>query len=206
MSNEQPRSPSAWLSSFRNAIAGERKEESVAIREILRDAGSNGMLSLILLLSLPFVFPIPVPGLSVPFGILIALLGWSLFFRKTVCIPERLLAFKTKRHFVLQIIGKGERALRILEKFTRPCMGQVLSRFKIDSWGAAAIVMGGCLLALPLPPGTNFLPAAMVVSFTAGMIARDIRLVVLGVLLIALNVAFFGGLLWFAGTAIQVYL
>ena len=62
---QKPRKLSEELAELRMR-AGER---AVTLREVLYVLGGRGYLLLVLLLALPFITPIPLPGLSTPFGL-----------------------------------------------------------------------------------------------------------------------------------------
>lgn len=51
------------------------EERSISIREIVDLLSAKGEFLIILLLSLPFCQPIQIPGLSIPFGIVIIFIG-----------------------------------------------------------------------------------------------------------------------------------
>ena len=58
------------------ARAGER---AVTLREVIYVLGGRAYLLLVLLLALPFITPIPIPGLSTPFGLAIALIAFTTY-------------------------------------------------------------------------------------------------------------------------------
>lgn len=67
--------------------------------------------------------------------------------------------------------------------------------------GAVAMIMG-VAVALPVPTG-NFLPVASLVTLSLGLIARDGVVVLLGVMLGAVAVAWFAILFWFGAHIVE---
>ena len=74
VSTVQPRKLSEELADLRTS-AGER---ALTLREGILTLGGRAYLLLVLLLAMPFITPIPIPGLSTPFGLAIALIAFRL--------------------------------------------------------------------------------------------------------------------------------
>ncbi len=68
------------------AIKGER----VTLRDILAQMGESGLLLLCGLLSLPFLVPVSIPGVSTVFGVGIVLIGIAITFNRLPWLPSRL--------------------------------------------------------------------------------------------------------------------
>jgi hypothetical protein len=51
------------------------KKGSISVERILKILSGKGKDFIIMLMALPFCLPIQIPGLSVPFGLIIALMG-----------------------------------------------------------------------------------------------------------------------------------
>ncbi len=63
----------------------------VSFCEILTATEERGYELLLVLITLPFVTPIPLPGLSISFGLAVALLGTQLALSNKPWLPQRLL-------------------------------------------------------------------------------------------------------------------
>jgi len=72
--DERDGSLESALAAMADAIDG----ETVTLREVLDGLGEQGLLMICALLSLPFLLPVSVPGLSTAFGLAILLLSVSL--------------------------------------------------------------------------------------------------------------------------------
>ena len=122
---------------------------SVTIAEIEQILRGRGVAMLILLLASPFV--IPTPGLSVPFGIAICLLGLRIAVGGRSALPPFILrkevAFSTLEKVVTRIAGVGSpyrfrlrrvappvnpSALKLLAAIVRPVRIASTKRFKDD--------------------------------------------------------------------------
>jgi len=150
------------------------------LEEILQGRGF-GML--LLLLALPFTFPLAIPGLSIPFGIVIMLVGLRIALGRKPSLSDFILRRPIKHSVLEKIIHFGLRLSTKLEKVVKPRM-HFLQRWPgmINLIGLG-IASGGLLLSLPLPPlipFSNTIPALAVLFLTAGMIERDGLLVLVG--------------------------
>ena len=63
------------------------KEEYVTLRQLLAGMGENGLLLLCGLLSLPFLFPVSIPGVSTVFGAGIVLIGIAVTLNTLPWLP-----------------------------------------------------------------------------------------------------------------------
>ena len=81
--------PRRKLSEELDLILREFEVETVTLREVIGILHGRGYVLLVMLLALPFCTPIPLPGLSTPLGLVIALIvlifgGAGLALRQTV--------------------------------------------------------------------------------------------------------------------------
>jgi hypothetical protein len=61
----------------------------------------------------------------------------------------------------------------------------------VETVSAVMVVILGFLLALPLPPGTNFPPAISIILLSIGSLERDAVFVGAGIVAFGVNVLFF---------------
>src|SRR5262245_17247201 len=65
-------------------------QKPMSLAAIATHLKERGWALLVLFLAAPF--PIPnIPGLSVPFGVAIALIGWAFMMRRKPWLPERIM-------------------------------------------------------------------------------------------------------------------
>lgn len=154
---------------------------------------------LLVLLSLPFCQPISLPGLSTPFGVIIALLGIRFAFRQKPWLPRKLLHIRIPARVLPAVMRGAAKLLGWLERFLHP-RGVRLFDYRITQLGAGLVIAAcGLLLLLPLPiPFSNLLPALTVVFLAASFTERDAVMLALGGVAFTLTLAFFA-LIFFGG-------
>jgi hypothetical protein len=168
------------------------KERALTLREVITILGGLANLLLILVLSLPFITPISLPGLSTPFGLAIALIALRLSLGQSPWLPERLLNKQVPRGFFGRLLSVTEKIIRFLEKFLRPRWPVMTDTALLRQLHAVLIVVAALALLLPLPiPFTNSFPAWAILLVAAGLLERD------GVFILAGYLVFVAGVLYF---------
>jgi len=95
---------------------------------------------------------------------------------------------------VVKAIEFALKVLRKIEFLVRP-RGQFFMKFPgLTRISGLAMVFCGGILALPLPPGTNFPPALGVVLISMGVLERDSIVLGLGYLVAAINATIVGSI------------
>jgi hypothetical protein len=163
----------------------------VTLRRILDHIHGRGEALLTLVLAGPFLLPIPMPGLSIPFGVLIAVFGFSLTTGWKPWLPEKCLHRRIPEDLLRRFCQTARKFLKKIEKLIRPRY-HWMHRHRLFK-GAAGVMITACgmLLALPLPPGTNAPPAAAVVCLSVALLEGDGLLLLLGYIIFAFNATFF---------------
>lgn len=172
-------------------------ERPVTLRELTEVLRGRAYTLLLVLLSLVFCTPIPLPGLSTPFGLVIAIIGFRLALRQKPWLPRRLLDTSVPPGFFARLLDAVRRPIRALEFFLRP-RWSFLFDLKLLHHGCGAIICAcGILLLLPLPiPFSNSLPALTVVLIACAILERDGYCLVAGLVTFAITLCFFAALLW----------
>ncbi len=197
---EQP----ARLSDEIGRLVAAFAERRVQLREIVAVTQGRGYMLLLMLLALPFCTPIPLPGVSLPFGLVVALIGFRLALRQQPWLPARLLAVEVPSTFFPQFLGATRRLVRGMEWLLRPrWMFLVETRILHHLYGATILVCG-VLLLLPIPlPFSNGLPALTVVLLAAALLERDGYFVLAGMALFVVTLAYFGALAFGGATVVD---
>jgi len=167
-------------------------ERSVRLREVLEVTHGRGFNLLLLLLAFPFCTPIPLPGVSTPFGLVIALIGLRLALGQNPWLPARLLDKELPSRFFPRLLAATRRLVRLLEYFLKPRLIQPM-RWRLVRQGMGLVIFcSGLLLLLPLPiPFSNFLPAMTIVLLAAAMLEDDGGVALAGGAVFMLTLAFF---------------
>lgn len=180
-------------------LAEQYRDRPARVGDLLRATRGRGIGLLLLVISLPFITPIPLPGLSTPFGLVVLVIGSRLALGRRPWLPKRLLRRSVPPQTIGRMLAAASAVVRRLEYVTRPRLN-----FLHDGWiyqriAGALIAIAGLLLLLPIPiPLTNTLPAFAVVLLSAGNIERDGLLLLLGACALLAAVAYFA-LLGFGG-------
>lgn len=146
----------------------------------------------LILLALPFVTPIPLPFLSTPFGLAIALISLRLALGQRPWLPARLLAKPLPRGFFGNVLKFSARVLRFLEKLLRPRLSWLADLPVLVRIHALLMLLAGLVLLLPLPvPFSNAFPAWLILLIAGGLLERDGGAILAGYTVGAGGVAFF---------------
>ncbi len=144
------------------------------LSEILAATQGRGFNLLLVCISLPFVTPIPLPGLSVPFGLVAALVGARLAAGRKPWVPKRLLARQLPPGFLTKILKAASRIVRLLEFCLKPRLSFLCESIVFRRVAGSLIMVSGLLMLLPLPlPFCNSLPAWTVLLLAAAALERD---------------------------------
>ncbi len=179
---------------------------SLTVGELEEILEGRGFALFILLFSLPFVFPIPTPGLSVIFGVIIAFMGIRIAMGLKPSLPGFILKRELKYSLLEKIIKIGLRLCNKMEKVVKPRLHFFLGTSAMLKLIGLGIASGGVQLCLPLPPVvplSNTIPAISVLLLTAGMVERDGLLVLLGYLVNVAAWIYFGFMFALLGGVIR---
>ncbi len=170
--------------------------EQLSIRTITSQVGDKGFGLLLAILSLPSALPVPAPGYSTPFGIVLILLGAQLVAgRTTPWLPKKILKKELSKEFAGKVFKAGNRMLHLTERLIRPRMRWINSVGGRTFLGIIVIFMAA-LMILPIPM-TNTFPA-MIIFLVGVSLSEDDGL--------AACIAFLGGLLAMLFYAYIIYL
>jgi hypothetical protein len=179
-------------------------ERSVRLREVLAVLQARAYTLLVLLLALPFCTPLPLVGVSTPFGTVIAIIGFRLALGQKPWLPQRLLDTTLPSGFFTRLLGAAKWLVYALEALLRPRLsGLVENRLFRHAYGVIIFICGFVLL-LPLPiPLTNGLPALTIVLFAGAMLERDGVSMIAGLLSFALTLCLLALLAWGGAEAVE---
>lgn len=165
-------------------ILREFEVETVTLREVLALLHGRGYVLLIMLLALPFCTPIPLPGLSTPLGLIIAIIGGRLALGTKPWLPARLLDTRLPPETFKKVFAVTRKLVLWFEKLLRPRLAWVTGAPWLDQVHAVSIVVCSLMLLLPLPiPFSNIVPAWAILLVAGGLLERD------GVFILAGHVA-----------------
>jgi hypothetical protein len=149
-----------------------------------------------LFLTIPFLLPVSIPGISTAFGIVIILIGLGVAFNRLPWLPHPLLERKLPAAHLAQAFAKGANFIARLEGFIRPRWYALTHGPLINRMNGLAVVFGGIMLLFPLSliPFSNTLPALAILFFAVGILQRDGVFIIAGYVMNALTTLYFGAL------------
>jgi hypothetical protein len=183
--------PPRKLSDVLQQLITEFHMRRVTLREVIVVLQGRAYNLLMLLLALPFLLPVPLPGLSSILGLVIAAIALRLTLGQKPWLPARLLDRELPPKFFPTLLGGARRVLRLLEVMLKPRQLWLTSSPLLVQLHASIILVSSLVLLLPLPPGTNFPPAICIVVMAGGLLERDGRFILGGYLAFAFNCVFF---------------
>ena len=152
----------------------------ITLGKLVNSLKDEALLVVCLIAILPFMQPIPIPGLSTLLGFVAFMQGLSLMFLKKPMLTKRMKEIKINHERFEQIYKVAEKFTRIADKisvFNHPWTNSRASHFICG----LAIVISSAFLSLPLPiPLSNFVPALSIAMICLGLLEEDIFLVIIG--------------------------
>lgn len=166
----------------------EKRSSDVKLVDILELAGERIFGFLFVILALPSALPVPAPGYSIPFGVLMFLLAIQLIAgAKIPWLPDKMKRGSMKLQTVQAFIKKGNPWLKRIEGLTRPRMTYICTSIPGRIIIGVAIALMAISMMIPIP-GTNTLPA-IGIFVTAFGLQEDDGFISLGGLVICLMAA-----------------
>lgn len=173
---------------------------TITLREFLAAIGDHGPLLLCALLSVPFLIPVSIPGVSTVFGLGILLLAIGVTLNRTPWLPRQILDRGMDADKLRQVLTRGAKLIRKLESIIRQRLGFVTEGAIAGRVNGLAVVAGALLLMLPLGlvPFSNTLPALGILFLSVGVSQRDGIVVLAGYAMLVATCVYFAVLAWLA--------
>ncbi len=196
--NDTDKSTSAVLQDVIDSM----HDEHVTLRQILERMGESGLLLLCGLLSLPFLVPVSIPGVSTVFGAGIVLIGIAITFNRFPWLPEKVADRKLERARLVPVLERGLKVLRKVDRFVRPRLPGLTAGAVVNRINGLVLTAAGVLLMMPLSfiPFSNTLPGVAILLLSTGISQRDGMVVAMGHLMVVLTLVYFSALAY-AGVA-----
>lgn len=159
----------------------EIKNLEIITLEILAESLKGEALVIICLISIiPFMQPIPLPGVSSVLGLITFMQGISLMFFRRPLLTKKMKAIKIshdKFEHIYKVAKKFTKVAGMISVFNHPWTNSRASHFICG----LAIVLSSAFLSLPLPiPLSNFVPALSIALICLGLLEEDIFLLIIG--------------------------
>ncbi|MDP2138185.1 MAG: exopolysaccharide biosynthesis protein [Candidatus Didemnitutus sp.] len=165
---------------------------AVTLREVIYVMRGRAYLLVVVVLTLPFLTPIPVPGLSTAFGLAIAAIALRLALGQRAWLPARLQRKELPSGFFTRLLKVAKWIIRLFEKFLRPRLFPLTNTAFLRQLHAILLLVAALVLLLPLPiPFTNSFPAWTILLLAGGLLERDGAAILLGYVVFAAGVFYF---------------
>ena len=161
---------------LRQIIEANSNGQGVTLNQLLEKTGGRGCYLVLILLSLPFILPVALPGVSTVLGLSIALLSIKLAVGATPRLPKFMGERSLSPAFQRKVLAGSVRIVGFVEKLVRPRRTQWLATRSARIINALALTFMALLLALPFPPFpplTNSLPCYCIILIAASMMEKD---------------------------------
>lgn len=186
------------------AIIEQLPPDRLTLGELLQVFGDEGLLLLTILLTLVFLIPVSIPGVSTVFGAAILLVGISRLLRRPLWLPAKLRERALPAARLRPALTGGLHWVRRLEKISRPYrLRRLVDGRAQDIFNNLAFILAALLLMAPFGfiPFSNTLPGLALLFYAIGMIQRDGTAILLGHLANIGTIVYFGILIGGGGMA-----
>jgi hypothetical protein len=179
--------------------------DGVSLEDIRDLVGKDGLLILTAFLTIVFLVPVSVPGVSTVFGAAILLIGLCRLCGIKLWLPRQIAQRVLPTEKLRSALEQGSVWVHRLEKVSQPHRLPWLAsgRF-VEIFNNLALVLAAILLMAPfgLIPFSNTLPAVALLFFAIGFLQRDGLFIVLGHATNILTMLYFSLLIVGGGAAI----
>lgn len=178
---------------------------TITLRKLLALVGEHGLLFLCALLTIPFLIPVSIPGVSTVFGAAIILVSIGITTNRMPWLPDRIMDKEMDAVKLSGILRRGAEVVAKVETYIRPRAQGITGSGIASRINGLALIFAGMLLMAPLGlvPFSNTLPAFAILLLAVGMSQRDGLVVLAGYAMIVATLIYFGVLAWLAFAAGQ---
>lgn len=163
-------------SKLRQIIEANATGPGVTLNQLLEKTDGRGFCLVLILLCLPFILPVALPGVSTVLGLSIAFLSIKLAIGVTPRLPKFMGDRRLSPDFQRRVLSGSVRVVSFVEKFVRPRRTRWLATRAARTVNALVLTIMALLLSMPfppLPPLTNTLPAYSIILLAASMMEED---------------------------------
>jgi hypothetical protein len=190
--HDSPGRLSVTLREVSAALSG----QTISLRQLLDLIGEEGMLLVCAVLTLPFLIPVSIPGVSTVFGLAIVLFAIGITINRVPWLPRQILDRQLPAPALRQTFEKASGAVTRIEAIVRPRLGIVAGTPGARVVHGCGLLLGGLLLMVPFGfvPFSNTLPAIAILLLALGLLERDGWLLIGGHLMNVATIVYFSTL------------
>lgn len=171
------------------------QEERVSMRAMAQAHGPEAHGTLLVLLAMPCL--LPVPGVGTVLGLGVAALAVAMWRGHCApCLPQRVAELELPRHWAQRVLSGLASAYALAGRHARPRLSHLAISGRRSAI-AIAVGLMAAIVVLPIPFG-NLLPAVALVFIGLGLVFRDGVAAMLGLLMSGVALVATTGLLLMA--------
>ncbi|MCO6386449.1 exopolysaccharide biosynthesis protein [Aliihoeflea sp. 40Bstr573] len=165
----------------------------VTLRELLHNIGDHGPLILCAVLTLPFLLPVSIPGVSTAFGLAIIFLAVGIVANRKPWLPDRIMDRPLSADKLKGVLTRSLSIVDRVENVVRERAVAITGSSFANRVNGLAILACGILLMFPLGlvPFSNTLPAFAILFLSVGMAQRDGVVVLAGYGMLVATIIYF---------------
>jgi hypothetical protein len=152
----------------------------ITLGRIVEHVEGEAILILCLISILPFMQPIPIPGLSSILGLIVLMQGMGLMLKSRPVLTKRMKSLvipPEKFEIIYKAAVKFSNFTSKISAFKHPITNTRGSHILCG----LAIILSSAFLSLPLPiPFSNLIPALSIFLICLGLLEEDILLILMG--------------------------
>lgn len=177
-----PHVPKRSLVDDLRAIKAHADGKPIAFGELFEIMRERGHPTVMLILTLPFLLPIPLIGLSIPVGLINILIGVCIIIGIKPWMPKWVLRRQMRYETVSKLVDRGSKMAARIDRLMRPSL-QVMFWPGVYRLIGLSLVLASIALMLPIPFG-NWLPAFAIIMLAMGLLGGDGRFILAGHVLV----------------------
>jgi len=181
-------------------------EDRLSLGELLDIFGEDGLLLLSMLLTLVFLIPVSIPGVSTVFGAAILLIGFSRLRQRPLWLPQRLRRKQLPSARLRPALTGGLKWVQRMERISRPQRLRWLVHGRVPNLiNNLAFIAAALLLMAPFGfvPFSNTFPGVALLAYAIGFVQRDGGAILLGHVTNIATVVYFSLLIGGGGMAVH---
>jgi hypothetical protein len=179
-------------------------QKGLTVSQLVFALEGKGHAAIMAVLALPFCFPIQIPGLSTPFGIILIFSGLRIAFAQAPWLPGWLMVRDIPDGTAHSLLRGLRWIATPAEKILHPRLYGLCRNPTLHRIHGLLIAFLAILLALPLPiPFSNLLAAVPILLISLALLEDDGAFLIAGYLTAIPCVVFFGSLFLYGPKAVK---
>ncbi|MDZ4765434.1 MAG: exopolysaccharide biosynthesis protein [Chloroflexota bacterium] len=181
------------LSQTLNDMAATITGDHVTVRELMARVGEQGLLLFCMFLTIPFLVPISIPGVSTVFGAVIILIALGITVNRIPWLPRPLMERPIAAAGLREAMARGSKMMERLDRIVKPRLNHLTTGAVMNRVNGLVLLLGGILLIFPLGliPFSNTLPGWGILFLAAGILQRDGVAILIGYLFMVATIIYF---------------